>query len=995
MKEQEKSIKYKEYVISTYFDTLRQAFAYMIVVNRNGKEMPFRGASGFNSNENAEKKAIEFIDSHNQESKVSEETVFKPTLKQPINNFSKANDNNYKKEMSKSGIKLNETDELLTEKEQSLKKKIFSLAKMEALVFADPKLSVVYNDMAENGEEKYGYHYNETIMNMIFNDYILNSPKYIQKYKMAIPKKKKRRDKSGINQLKKSGEEIMHKSEMPQQPQENPIQTIETTGASSSGAFAPPMGFKKSVEETTTSASSGAYAGPAAWGDGDLMKGKASPVMSKPIWKGGSVIQESNYLTDPSGFKKYAESLNEDIDIHGNGRLESPVSSQQPNVKPYTNPSVNNKIIDKTAAFTSNTVKKWGKPDTELELNTINSGKMDTPNLKTEGTMNDNMITTIDQLRQLKANGQKLTKEIIPRLAGEALHKMAIQIANKILPMNWDDLPDINSMWDYIDENGGMSLEELYSAAKEAANERMSEVDMDGMSGMFDENQIQEKSKSIAQQQAAGMAFAAKKGNIPMSKLSGASKEMTKMGVKDLEDYAGTKHNGLPQHVDENILNELSLHDTVEYISDRNGEDPFTINDVKWQFVNAKYPDGKIDIGVYRYGHDLVYDYNKWKEAMNINETDQSMIGDSTSGTMALKPQPTGTISGGGVVGGLTDMKENYNFLDEINNELNAYSIHHTKLMKMVEDKKPSSLILKDRLGLENSNNFKKDLQHSGTKEIIDVEKELMYKDQQSEVGDDPQKLGQEIEDKALKVSNGGAFKNVGDSTNNKGDEIPKRNLTKPEQDEVNNYRLGQHSLVYDNKTSERYEDRMKKDMGDDVYDIRKKQLDFRSKAPMYNKDTQPTEVAPVRKVQFDKEKTGWNEREGLSECMVTGRYRDFLNKSHIIDFTLNEVKILKGTARQTGLFKLDFTGLGNSYNGKTVDNKVSVNESVVSAINTNKFYTDGKIVYSITNTVNLNENDTKVKPVINEQFDKMKHLLNYKPNNFVSTSNIKKNRGF
>jgi hypothetical protein len=33
----------------------------------------------------------------------------------------------------------------------------------------------------------------------------LNSPKYLQKYKQAVPKEKTRRDQSGINQLKKSG----------------------------------------------------------------------------------------------------------------------------------------------------------------------------------------------------------------------------------------------------------------------------------------------------------------------------------------------------------------------------------------------------------------------------------------------------------------------------------------------------------------------------------------------------------------------------------------------------------------------------------------------------------------------------------------------------------------------------------------------------------------------------------------------------------------------
>jgi hypothetical protein len=42
----------------------------------------------------------------------------------------------------------------------------------------------------------------------------------------------------------------------------------------------------------------------------------------------------------------------------------------------------------------------------------------------------------------------------------------------------------------------------------------------------------------------------------------------------------------------------------------------------------------------------------------------------------------------------------------------------------------------------------------------------------------------------------------------------------------------------------------------------------------------------------------------------------------------------------------------------------------------------------------NLNENvhDSKV---LNEQQEKMKHLLGYKPSSFVNTNNVKKNRGF
>jgi hypothetical protein len=58
---------------------------------------------------------------------------------------------------------------------------------------------------------------------------------------------------------------------------------------------------------------------------------------------------------------------------------------------------------------------------------------------------------------------------------------------------------------------------------------------------------LAEKAVSKAQQQAAGIALAAKKsGKKPAGK--GASAEMAKMSTKELEKFAGTKHKGLPKH---------------------------------------------------------------------------------------------------------------------------------------------------------------------------------------------------------------------------------------------------------------------------------------------------------------------------------------------------------------------------------------------------------------------------------------------------------------
>ncbi|MGE3832881.1 MAG: DUF3008 family protein [Parvibaculaceae bacterium] len=52
---------------------------------------------------------------------------------------------------------------------------------------------------------------------------------------------------------------------------------------------------------------------------------------------------------------------------------------------------------------------------------------------------------------------------------------------------------------------------------------------------------------SKAQQKAAGAALAAKRGEMPKSKLKGASRQMVQsMSEKELEEFASTKRKSLP-----------------------------------------------------------------------------------------------------------------------------------------------------------------------------------------------------------------------------------------------------------------------------------------------------------------------------------------------------------------------------------------------------------------------------------------------------------------
>ena len=57
--------------------------------------------------------------------------------------------------------------------------------------------------------------------------------------------------------------------------------------------------------------------------------------------------------------------------------------------------------------------------------------------------------------------------------------------------------------------------------------------------------------KSKAQQKAAGAALSAKRGETAISELQGASKEMyDSMSEAELEDFASTDHDDLPEHVE-------------------------------------------------------------------------------------------------------------------------------------------------------------------------------------------------------------------------------------------------------------------------------------------------------------------------------------------------------------------------------------------------------------------------------------------------------------
>ena len=118
----------------------------------------------------------------------------------------------------------------------------------------------------------------------------------------------------------------------------------------------------------------------------------------------------------------------------------------------------------------------------------------------------------------------------------------------------------------------------------------------------------------------------------------------------------------------------------------------------------------------------------------------------------------------------------------------------------------------------------------------------------------------------------------------------------------------------------------------------------------------------------------------------MAGKYVDELGVTRFFDFNMVDVMEVKNS-KKNAFFQVNLDGLGNTY-----DSKVQMLESVDKAINEWNFYTDGEgAVFAEKKASTLlteTEHKEETSPV-NEQFDKMKHLLGYDPKTFTNTKNI------
>jgi hypothetical protein len=140
------------------------------------------------------------------------------------------------------------------------------------------------------------------------------------------------------------------------------------------------------------------------------------------------------------------------------------------------------------------------------------------------------------------------------------------------------------------------SISNAPKRAKKSVKSRIKNIAQRVVDRMSEEYELQEKSLSVSQQQAAGAALAAKRGEISPSELKGASLEMYKsMSEKDLRDFAKTKHEGLPKKkVSEQTVNPV---DKKQLENEKQKQKLLTIQRKIQQDILRKQKSGQLPVG--------------------------------------------------------------------------------------------------------------------------------------------------------------------------------------------------------------------------------------------------------------------------------------------------------------------------------------------------------------------------------------------------------------
>jgi len=859
---------------------------------------------------------------------------FKPTMKTP-STLGKKIDGGFSKEMRKVGLNMKNMAENnnnnVNEKKESLKKKIFNLAKMETLVYTDEYLSNIYNDLKQDAEETYGYHWNETIMNILFNEYVLNDAGYLQKYKNTKAINKKRRGQEGSEELERK---LQDKVDDVKKDDDAKVLQRDKKMSDIKGDTAALDKVKKELGDHHEEE-----------GDDDI-----AAQMKKASEDADEEINELFGLGQPSApLNTHKASKNDTYIVDKSKKVAVGVIS--PNIPQEKN--------QETAAKFADGLKYEKMP----WYVAVKNGVKGVPAEVTDGSMAD---FASDEMKfdGVPALGEgELTETTTSASSGAFVGPFPGKRKKVLDTPLWHGGSIIKSSvlkealdQDYLTNPEGLKK---YVRLAEGLNE---------LGQMINDEPINE---AVSIKQHAEQILR------QLQRMAGENQELNGMPeyqelVKIYTDRATTgKVEDQPTFAD----NKPHVDNTKQFQQPVAENSPLESGDdnVFLELGKLLFPDlNKAEEEIKALAKNFVNDFPQLKgrnpkDILNLvksttaNNVAESSMLDDRADSMVNTPETS--------MAKTMDSEElNVSGVPADGTQPVTESIK--KSTNMNEERKTPSMLNKEKINKETAALTKKDMAQSDALKQAEVypNPDEFYIEQDLDKVQKDALTAEEIEKAALaKIQPKDAgLKNVGDSANAQGNEIPKRNLTKDEMLALAmNRGDGMHNIVYDNKPSDRFEDRLKQDMGEDQYKLRQEKMKYREDMPMYNKETQPTESGNAVE-QDNKFKKGYNNES------FTGKYTDDFGKNKLVEFVVDDVAEVESVNEG---YKLNLEGLGNKYT-----QKINENKNFADIVNEFDFYL-------VENTVVKTKKSTgEAKGVINENLKKMEHLMGYNSKDFVNT---------
>ena len=910
---------------------------------------------------------------------------FKPTLdKRDRTEHGENHDKDFSQTVRRHNVELQEVDQMLNEKTKSLKKQIWDLAKMEALVHGDQKLSAIYNEMSQDGEEKYGYHYNETIMNIIFNEYVLNSVKYLAKYKSAVPVEKKRRDKTGINKLQKKGDEKQDKKDAAEVDevvthnnsltgvQSDDIDPDITEMTDNNGNRRDEYGdendrgylnhriekqnypttpntkpdWDDNIDETTGAVSSGGYAAKAVFdphNDNDeVMYENMSTLNEKAESEAQQKLMDMAYAYKKGEMDDATDKVKELANSMSMENLKDFASTKHDDI-PAKKKTDEGEEIDETTTSASS-----GSYETPYAFAQGKARHSKKPAYPDGEIIDESYLTNPDTFRLIYESLE----------IDEDTSKDCWGGYKKVGTKKGKDGKTVNDCVPIDEDNHDDSL--VPNAMEE---DEMTKSYTHSM-GALEEHHLdthQEKSEFLSQILGGDMqTFLAMPEEVVDQLYQAYENEM--MGESIIDDQpdsmAATMADVNPPMMEEN---KKCRDGEIPNPNKEKEDDPNCVR--KDSYYEKKREDKSTNSNKKKKGLQTKDRFNLETRKKREQEYQQK-----------LKQKKSKQ----------NEMK--YNKELEENSQLMETLKKLSAGETISEDTKHPSMVNLDRLRKDNEKNFKGEMKDSNSTEIAADQGEAETASEQYTDIDDPQELSQKIEKDKLSQHDGESFDNEGDSTNDSNDEIPKRNRTKEEQEEIAlNRGYGMEALDYDLEPSDRFKERAKKDMGEKYYELGQDKVKQRNDQVMYNKDQQPVEDED----KYDKKMSE------ISENVITGKYRDENNQTQFINFNISKTKRVDSI--DESFVKLNLDGLGNTYMQDMHENSNmrNVMDSFEFYLNKSSEALTPIVAVKRQNRQLMAEGEEKTQQPINEGLEKMKKLWGYKPSKYVNTHDTKKNRGF